>query len=89
MLVDRDVHWNGERYTGTEHFFAAHFPTDRPPLSRTGLLPDEQTSLDTHTWITWSDLPTLQDPVEPPQLLEILDALAPEGPWRDRDRGDA
>ncbi|MET8685788.1 NUDIX domain-containing protein [Streptomyces sp. NPDC004732] len=84
--VDRDVYWNGEQYTGTEHFFVARFPVDEPPLSRTGLLPDEQASLDTHTWIAWSDLPSLQDPVEPPQLLEVLDALAPDGPWRDRAR---
>ncbi|MGW0903426.1 NUDIX domain-containing protein [Streptomyces sp. NPDC002853] len=79
--VDRDVQWNGTRYTGTEHFFVARFTENQPPLVRTGLLPDEQVSLDTHIWIAWSDLGSLPDPVEPPQLLDVLDALAPDGPW--------
>ncbi|MEV0528922.1 NUDIX domain-containing protein [Streptomyces sp. NPDC050439] len=82
--VDRDVRWNGKRYTGTELFFVAQFAENRPPLVRTGLLPDEQASLDTHIWIAWTDLGSLPDPVEPPQLLTVLAALAPDGPWRER-----
>lgn len=85
MLVDRDVRWNSKRHTGPEHFFLARFPDERPSLSRTGLLPGEQAGLDTHTWIAWPDLPALRDPVEPPQLPEVLDALAPDGPWHGRD----
>lgn len=84
VLVDRDVRWNGKRYTGTEHFFVARFTEERPPLVRTGLLPDEQASLDTYAWIAWSDLAALPDPVEPPQLPTVLGALVPDGPWCDR-----
>ncbi|MFJ9350944.1 NUDIX hydrolase [Streptomyces sp. NPDC101237] len=84
--VDRDVRWNGKRYIGTEHFFVAQFADERPSLVRTGLLPDEQANLDTHLWIAWSDLSTLSDPVEPPQLLAVLGTLVPDGPWRGLDR---
>jgi 8-oxo-dGTP pyrophosphatase MutT (NUDIX family) len=83
--VDRDVRWNGKHYLGTEHFFVARFTGDRPALTRTGLLPDEQANLGTHRWIAWPDLGSLPDPVEPPQLLSVLDALVPDGPWRHRD----
>ncbi|CAL9643220.1 NUDIX domain-containing protein [Streptomyces sp. enrichment culture] len=82
--VDRDLWWNGRRFTGTEHFFLAEFADERPPLVRTGLLPDEQASLDTYAWTAWPDLGTLTDPVEPPRLSAVLDALAPGGPWSDR-----
>ncbi|MEV1027070.1 NUDIX domain-containing protein [Streptomyces sp. NPDC050264] len=84
--VDRDVWWNGKRYIGTELFFVAKFTGERPPLLRTGLLPDEQAALDTHVWVAWPDLDSLPDPVEPPQLLAVLDALLPDGPWSDRHR---
>ncbi|MGQ7754558.1 NUDIX hydrolase (plasmid) [Streptomyces sp. WC2508] len=81
--VGRDVQWNGKRYIGTEHFFVARFAKEQPALVRTGLLPDEQVELDTHGWMTWSDLGSLPDPVEPPQLLAVLGALVPDGPWCD------
>ncbi|WP_327219840.1 NUDIX hydrolase [Streptomyces cyaneofuscatus] len=84
--VDRDVQWNGNRYSGTEHFFVARYADEQPSLVRTGLLPDEQVNLDTFAWIEWSDLSSLPDPVEPPQLLAALGALQPDGPWGDRDR---
>lgn len=80
--VERDVWWNGKRYIGTEHFFVARFAEEQPSPVRTGLLPDEQTALDTHAWILWSDLGSLRDPVEPPQLPAVLAALVPDGPWR-------
>ncbi|WP_432137065.1 hypothetical protein [Streptomyces sp. bgisy154] len=84
MLVHRDVQWNGKRHIGTEHFFVARFADERPSLVRTGLLPDEQATLDKHAWIAWPDLDSLADRVEPPQLLTVLDALVPDGPWCDR-----
>ncbi|MEU8935669.1 NUDIX domain-containing protein [Streptomyces sp. NPDC048409] len=84
--VDRDVRWNGMRYIGTEYFFVARFADEQPSLVRTGLLPDEQATLDTHLWIAWSDLGSLPDPVEPPQLPSVLASLVPDGPWRDRGR---
>lgn len=84
--VDRDLRWRGKRYTGTEQFYLARFTGERPSLLRTGLLPDEQASLDTHAWFDWTDLAALPDPVEPPQILTVLDALAPDGPWSGRGR---
>ncbi|MGW2571486.1 NUDIX hydrolase [Streptomyces sp. NPDC001537] len=84
VLVDRDVWWNGKRYVGPEHFFVAQYADEEPSLVRTGLLPEEQASLDSHAWIAWSDLDSLSDPVEPPQLLTVLDTLVPDGPWRVR-----
>ncbi|MEV4508528.1 NUDIX domain-containing protein [Dactylosporangium sp. NPDC049525] len=80
--VERDVWWNGTHYTGAEHFFVARFDGDRPPLMRTGLMPDEQVNLDTHAWVGWSELAALPDRLEPPHLLEVLAALIPDGPWR-------
>ncbi|MEU9092949.1 NUDIX domain-containing protein [Streptomyces sp. NPDC048428] len=85
VLVDRDVRWNGKRYIGTEHFFVARFADEQPSPVRTGLLPDEQAALDTYAWIGWSDLGSLPDPFEPPQMLTVLGALVPDGPWCDRD----
>ncbi|MEU1472028.1 NUDIX domain-containing protein [Streptomyces sp. NPDC005761] len=83
--VGRDVRWNGRRYTGTERFFLARFDDERPPLVRTGLLPEERASLDAYAWIARTDLASLPDPVEPPQVLSVLDALVTDGPWSDRD----
>lgn len=80
--VERDVWWNGKRYTGTEQFFLARLAEEQPALVRTGLLPDEQITLDTHAWIAWPDLASLPDRLEPPQLPTVLEALVPEGPWR-------
>ncbi|QKW09013.1 NUDIX domain-containing protein [Streptomyces sp. NA04227] len=82
--VDRDVWWNGKRYIGTERFYLARFATEQPSLTRAGLLPHERTSLDTHGWFSRADLASLTDPVEPPQLLDVLGLLAPDdsGPGR-------
>lgn len=84
--VDRDFRWNGKRFVGPEHFFVARFTAERPPLTRTGLLPDEQVNLDAHRWIAWSELAGLPDPVEPPHLPDVLRSLAPDGPWSDPGR---
>ncbi|GAA4894276.1 NUDIX hydrolase [Streptomyces coeruleoprunus] len=86
VRVDRDVWWNGRRHVGPEDFFLARFPEERPPLVRTGLLPDEQVNLHTHAWVAWSDLEALPDPVEPPRLAAVLRALSPDGPWGDLGR---
>ncbi|WP_238696938.1 hypothetical protein ACGH52_32160 [Streptomyces sp. BBFR25] len=60
---------------------AAEFTGERPAPARTGLLPDEQASLDTYAWTAWPDLGSFADPVEPPQLSAVLGALVPDGPW--------
>ena len=79
--VARDFHWKGTHFTGTEHFFLARYAADRPPLRRTGLLPDEQATLAGHAWIAWPGIRTLPDPLEPPHLGSVLADLAPGGPW--------
>ncbi|MFM9700989.1 NUDIX hydrolase [Streptomyces europaeiscabiei] len=81
--VERDVWWNGKRYVGPEHFFVAYFAEEQPALVRTGLLPDERANLHKYAWVAWSDLDSLPDRIEPPQLSAVLAALVPEGPWRD------
>lgn len=79
--VERDSWWKGTRYVGIEQFFVARFGGDRPPLTRTGLLPDEQVNLDTHAWVPWAELAALPDELQPPRLLDVLAALVPDGPW--------
>ncbi|WP_308066926.1 NUDIX hydrolase [Streptomyces solaniscabiei] len=82
--VERDVRWKGTRFVGSEDFFVARFAGERPVPVRTGLLPDEQVSLDSYQWVLWSELDLLPDRLEPPRLLTVLAALVPDGPWRTR-----
>ncbi|MFD6415880.1 NUDIX domain-containing protein [Streptomyces sp. NPDC060194] len=79
--VQRDMWWNGLHYTGTEHYCAARFDREQPPLGQDGLQPDELASLDATAWVPWDEVRALADPVEPPQLLAVLAALLPDGPW--------
>jgi len=73
--VDRDTVWNGNRFVGTEQFFLARFTAHRPALTRTGLLPDEQQNLHDHRWVDVHDVADLPDPLQPPNLLDILATL--------------
>lgn len=77
--VQRDVRWNGKRYVGPERFFVAHFAEDQPALSRTGLLAEEQVNLHGYAWVALSDLDSLPDRIEPPQLRAVIAALVPDG----------
>ncbi|WP_326700962.1 NUDIX domain-containing protein [Streptomyces sp. NBC_01754] len=79
--IRRDVRWKGERHIGTESFFVAHYAEERPSVVRTGLLPEERSTLETHAWIAWAELGVLRDRVEPPRLLAVLGTLAPDCPW--------
>lgn len=81
VLVERDVRWKGSRFVGPENFFLACFATERPALTRTGLLPDEQITLHGHAWVGWRDLDGLSDRLEPPELFAVLVELLPDGPW--------
>jgi 8-oxo-dGTP pyrophosphatase MutT (NUDIX family) len=78
--VERDVLWNGARYTGVEQFFLARFPTDRPALTRAGLLPDEQVNLQAHRWLSRTELDALAERLEPPTLPDIVSQLLGH-PW--------
>jgi 8-oxo-dGTP pyrophosphatase MutT (NUDIX family) len=73
LPVERDVKWNGKRFVGPEHFFLARFAAVRPAIARTGLLPDEQVNLQESAWIPLSELDTLPDRLEPPNLRAVVD----------------
>ncbi|MGX6603490.1 NUDIX hydrolase [Micromonosporaceae bacterium Da 78-11] len=73
--VHRDSVWNGKRFVGPEQFFTASYGTSRPAVSRAGLLPYEETSLDGHDWVAPADLVSLPDRVEPPDLASVIAAL--------------
>jgi 8-oxo-dGTP diphosphatase len=80
VMVRRDVGWNGEHYQGEEAFFLARI--DQPgPLNPTGLTERERGWLHGHAWTDWSEIASVPDRVEPPQLAGILAALDPSGPW--------
>jgi 8-oxo-dGTP pyrophosphatase MutT (NUDIX family) len=81
LLVPRDTIWNGRRHVGDEPFFVARFPTHRPALTRVGLQPDEQPILLGHGWFTGAELTRVTDRLEPPDLMRVLLALDPTGPW--------
>lgn len=80
VMVRRDVVWNGRHYQGEEAFFLARFAPS-PPVVRDGLEAYEVDWLRGHDWTAWDAMTALPDPVEPPQILEVLTALAPHGPW--------
>lgn len=75
VLVERDCRWNGRRFIGSEPFFLACFERERPALLRTGLLPDEVVNLAGHAWLAMSELDSLPDRLEPPQLRQVVAAL--------------
>jgi 8-oxo-dGTP pyrophosphatase MutT (NUDIX family) len=82
VRVHRDLPWNGQRHVGPEDFFLARYPGQAPVLSHDGLLPDEQVNIVEHAWVPWRELTTL-DRLEPPNLVTVLTALEPAGPWAD------
>jgi 8-oxo-dGTP pyrophosphatase MutT (NUDIX family) len=73
--VPRDMHWNGRHLVGVEQFFLARFDQDEPPLSRAGLMPDEQLSLGGHAWLDPAALTGLDGRLEPPSLPAVIAAL--------------
>jgi 8-oxo-dGTP pyrophosphatase MutT (NUDIX family) len=87
VVVHRDAWWNGEHYFGAEAFFHARF-AEPAQLTRDRLESYEVDWLTGHAWVRWDEIDGLPDPVEPPQLLEVLAELDPAGPWmRAGDRG--
>jgi 8-oxo-dGTP pyrophosphatase MutT (NUDIX family) len=81
ITVPRDLVWNGKRYLQDELFYLARFNGSVGEISRAGLVEDEPVNLRGHAWVTWRELTLLPDRLEPPELLEVLSALDPEGPW--------
>jgi 8-oxo-dGTP pyrophosphatase MutT (NUDIX family) len=82
VTVERDVWWNGRHMIGPEQFFLARYDEERPEPVRTGLLADEQANLHSYAWVAWSELDSLPDRLEPPQLLAVLADLVPREPSR-------
>jgi 8-oxo-dGTP pyrophosphatase MutT (NUDIX family) len=76
--VRRDVRWMSRRHTGTERFFLARLPEDRPVVEPAGLLARERATLPGHAWIAPPDLAALPDRLEPPEVAALPAALTGE-----------
>ena len=72
VTVDRDTTWNGRRFIGPEEFYLARFASERPTLSRAGLMVDEQVNLHDHAWVTLEELDDLDGRLEPPTLAAVV-----------------
>jgi 8-oxo-dGTP pyrophosphatase MutT (NUDIX family) len=81
VMVPRDSTWDGRRIVGPEDYFVARYFSDRPELSRSGLLEDEQQNLMAYDWVGPDELPSLNGRLEPPTLASAIAKLAPASPW--------
>ncbi|GAA1787959.1 hypothetical protein GCM10009682_07530 [Luedemannella flava] len=81
VAVPRDTVWNNKRHIGDELFYLARVNGHADEISRDGLVEDEPVNLRGHAWVAWNELALLPDRLEPPELLEVLSALDPSGPW--------
>jgi 8-oxo-dGTP pyrophosphatase MutT (NUDIX family) len=79
--VGRDTVWNGRRLVGPEPFFLARFADPVPAIGRDGLMADERVNLRGHAWFSPTDLSTLDERLEPPELATVIARLDPAGPW--------
>lgn len=75
ITVERDTTWNGRRFIGPEEFYPARFATDRPSLSRLGLMADEQENLRDHAWLLPDEFDSVVGRLEPPALAAVVNAL--------------
>lgn len=88
VTVERDVLWNGVRWIGAERFFLARFDQEQPPPAGAGLSEQERRDLQEYAWIPATELGTLVDPVQPPELGDVLDRLlAGQDPAVGRESG--
>ena len=81
VMVPRDSTWNGRRIIGPEDYFVARYGPERPELSRSGLLEDEQQTLTGYDWVGPDELSSLNGRLEPPTLASAIARLAPGGIW--------
>jgi len=79
--VERDTQWDGRRFVGVEQFFVARFDAAQPEPGLAHLRPDEQVNLVTCRWFDRATLSALPDHLEPPNLVQLLAVLDPDGPW--------
>ncbi len=80
VIVSRKLRWNGVDFAGEEAFFLCLL-SSASEVRPGGLEQYEAEQLQEHRWVPWHELGHLPDPVEPPQLLEVLTELVPDGPW--------
>jgi 8-oxo-dGTP pyrophosphatase MutT (NUDIX family) len=88
LLVRREVRWDGVDFAGEEAFFLCPLAAAQD-FRPGGLEPHETEQLRGHRWVPWDALGSLADPVEPPNLLDVLTGLAPDGPWAGTSRDGA
>jgi 8-oxo-dGTP pyrophosphatase MutT (NUDIX family) len=79
IAVIRDVWWAGHHFEGTEQFFVARVSDTTAGDRR--LSEHERVSLVGQSWLTWDEIGSLEERVEPPSLRDVLIDLVPEGPW--------
>jgi 8-oxo-dGTP pyrophosphatase MutT (NUDIX family) len=72
--VRRDLVWNGQRYVRTEPFYVARFD-DAPPVAPAAFTEEETSTYLGAAWCSAEEIAELDDDLEPPDLLEIIDAL--------------
>jgi 8-oxo-dGTP pyrophosphatase MutT (NUDIX family) len=75
VLVQRDCTWNGKHYVGEELFFLARFLAERPHVSGTGMLVDEQLNYRGYDWFHLGELAALGGLLEPPDLHAVVNEL--------------
>lgn len=75
VSVLRDCLWNGNRRIGEEEFFLARFLSERPHISRGGMLADEHPNFRGHRWFDPGELAGLGGLLEPPRLHAVITKL--------------
>lgn len=72
--VPRDIWWLGVHYVTTEMFYLARFG-GRPKTAPTAFTARESTTYLGQSWLSRDEITEITDPVEPPELLQVLTDL--------------
>lgn len=72
--VQRDYHWLGVHYVKVEPFFLARFAVTPEVLPAT-MTEEERATYLGHGWFGLDELAVLPDPVEPPDMAEVVRRL--------------
>ncbi|MEV5409038.1 NUDIX domain-containing protein [Thermopolyspora sp. NPDC052614] len=72
--VRRDYHWLGVHYVKVEPFYLARFG-DRPAVRPAALTEEESGTFLGFGWFSAAEVAALPEPVEPPDLVDILREL--------------
>ena len=79
IVVHRDFRWSGGHFTGPETFFLGRV-TDAKVPGAVGLTEEEEGAMLGFRWFTREELAAPREPLEPPDLGEILDKLCSQLP---------